>query len=95
MQKYEGKVNIHDVGIYQFDFFSKWIISTLRFLPFYFKTEQKGTFLCQREQPLGTLLLYLLLSRETSSPTVLNAGNLLRERKVECFSSLLYLPTIS
>lgn len=36
VQKCEGRVSIHDVGIYQFDFFRKWITGTLCFLPFYF-----------------------------------------------------------
>lgn len=101
VDKYEGKVSTRDTGVYQLiypDLFGKWITRTLHFLPFYFsvtKTEQRATFLCQRGQPSGAFLLYLLLPRETSSPTVLNAGNLLSERKAECISCLLYLPACS
>lgn len=84
------------MDIYQIEFFRKWIIQTFHFLPFYFsviKTEQRATFLCQRSQASGVLLLYLLLPTENSSPTALKAGSLLRERKVEYMSYLLYLPT--
>lgn len=94
VDKYEGKESMNFMGIYQFNLFRKGITRTLHFLAFNFsvtKTEQRATFLHHRGQLSGALFLYILLPRKSSSPTVFNTSNLLRERRVQ----VLYSPNIT